>query len=445
MAQPANLTSTNRVDGETGTLREISEADLASLRQEIEKVAEVAQAIEGIARQTNLLALNATIEAARAGELGKGFAVVAGEVKQLSTRTSEATKEIAEVVSRLRAQTGRMSGQGGAAKASTQWSRPQPSSYQPAKPAPSKVEPKPQAAKPAAPVREAQDSPVSARDRQLVQSTFAKVEPIAMVAARTFYEKLFELDPALRKLFKGDMEEQGRKLMAILKVAVKGLDNLPKLVPAVQDLGRRHVGYGVKDRDYDTVAAALIWTLGQGLQDAFTPEVEAAWTKVYTLLADTMKAAAATAPAKPKPAANAMQPKSPLSARQKELVQKSFAKVEPIAEKAAELFYGKLFELDPSLHALFKGNMKEQGRKLMATLKVAVKGLNDLPKLVPVVQDLGRRHVKYGVKDKHYVTVGSALIWTLEQGLKDDFTDEVRSAWATVYGIVADTMIAASK
>ena len=113
------------------------------------------------------------------------------------------------------------------------------------------------------------------------------------VAAELFYNKLFELDPALKPLFKGNMKEQGTKLMATLKLAVKGLDDLDKLVPVVQDLGRRHKGYGVAPAHYATVAEALLWTLGQGLAEAFTPEVEEAWTAVYTVLAETMIAAAA--------------------------------------------------------------------------------------------------------------------------------------------------------
>ena len=122
------------------------------------------------------------------------------------------------------------------------------------------------------------------------------------------------------------------------------------------------------------------------------------------------------------------------------LIQESFSKVVPIAETAAELFYGKLFDLDPSLKSLFKGDMKEQGAKLMATLRVVVNGLGDLNALVPAVQDLGRRHAGYGVKDEHYGTVGEALIWTLGQGLGDDFTDEVKEAWVAAYGVLASTM-----
>jgi hemoglobin-like flavoprotein len=125
----------------------------------------------------------------------------------------------------------------------------------------------------------------------LVQSTWAKVVPIKETAAELFYGKLFELDPSLRALFKSDIREQGRKLMAMIGTAVGGLNNLGALVPAVQDLGRRHAGYGVKAADYTTVAAALLWTLEKGLGDAFTPQVKEAWTDTYMVLAKTMQAA----------------------------------------------------------------------------------------------------------------------------------------------------------
>ena len=126
----------------------------------------------------------------------------------------------------------------------------------------------------------------------LVKESWAKVVPISETAAELFYAKLFELDPAVREMFKGDMKEQGRKLMAILNTAVNSLDNLEAIVPAVQEMGKRHVGYGVKESDYDTVGEALIWTLHKGLEDAFTPEVKAAWLETYTLVATTMKDAA---------------------------------------------------------------------------------------------------------------------------------------------------------
>jgi hemoglobin-like flavoprotein len=129
----------------------------------------------------------------------------------------------------------------------------------------------------------------------MVQRTFADVLPMADTAATLFYERLFVLDPTLRSLFHGDMQEQGRKLVAMLQMVVVRLSRLEELVPIVQQLGVRHRGYGVTDAHYATVGAALLWTLEQGLGERFTPEVQAAWTSAYTLLANTMRAAAAAA------------------------------------------------------------------------------------------------------------------------------------------------------
>jgi hemoglobin-like flavoprotein len=127
----------------------------------------------------------------------------------------------------------------------------------------------------------------------LVQSSWEKVKPIADKAAGLFYGKLFELNPAYRELFPQDMAGQGAKLMAMINTAVNGLANLQAIVPAVEELGKRHVGYGVKDEDYDVVGEALLWTLEAGLGEEFTEEVRQAWTDSYLLLATTMKNAAA--------------------------------------------------------------------------------------------------------------------------------------------------------
>ena len=127
----------------------------------------------------------------------------------------------------------------------------------------------------------------------LVRGSFAKVAPIAAQAAAMFYDRLFALDPALRPLFKGDMTEQGQKLMAMIGTAVANLHRLGDIVPAVRDLGKRHGGYGVKDADYDTVAGALLWTLEQGLGADFTPATRDAWVACYGVLAGEMKTAAA--------------------------------------------------------------------------------------------------------------------------------------------------------
>jgi hemoglobin-like flavoprotein len=122
------------------------------------------------------------------------------------------------------------------------------------------------------------------------------------------------------------------------------------------------------------------------------------------------------------------------------LIQSSWAKVIPIQVQAAELFYGRLFELDPSLKALFRIDLVEQGDKLTSMITVVVNGLSRLETLVPAVQALGKRHLTYGVKDAHYETVGDALLWTLERGLGDGFTPDVKTAWASAYGLLASTM-----
>ena len=123
------------------------------------------------------------------------------------------------------------------------------------------------------------------------------------------------------------------------------------------------------------------------------------------------------------------------------LVQASFADVKPIATTAAELFYNRLFTLDPALRPLFKGDMGQQGQMLMSMIGAAVSGLKDLERLAPVVRQLGARHVRYGVQSQHYATVGSALLWTLDQGLGDKFTPAVREAWTQAYTLLSDVML----
>lgn len=127
-----------------------------------------------------------------------------------------------------------------------------------------------------------------------------------------------------------------------------------------------------------------------------------------------------------------------------DLIQNSFAKVVPIADTAAGLFYGRLFEIAPEVKPLFKGDMTAQGKKLMATLGIVVAGLRDLPSIVPAAEALARKHVGYGVKDEYYAPVGAALLWTLEQGLGSDFTPEVKDAWGEAYGLLSSVMIAAA-
>ena len=125
---------------------------------------------------------------------------------------------------------------------------------------------------------------------------------------------------------------------------------------------------------------------------------------------------------------------------QMEIVQMTFEKVKPLGEKVTELFYAELFRLDPSLRSMFPEDMAEQGRKLLASLMFVVKNLRTPETILGPVQEMGRRHVDYGVKPKHYDTVGQALLTTLENGLSDDWTPEAKEAWVAAYTLLAGVM-----
>ena len=129
-----------------------------------------------------------------------------------------------------------------------------------------------------------------------------------------------------------------------------------------------------------------------------------------------------------------------MTARQIELVQRSFESVKPILLKATLMFYDRLFELDPSLKELFRTTREEQAQKLADMLVVVVDGLNHPEEILGKVEELGRRHAGYGVRPQHYATVGEALVWTLRAGLGEDFTYETEDAWKCAYMFLASTM-----
>jgi hemoglobin-like flavoprotein len=289
------------------------EAGTSGLEEDIQAVANVADQVQAIAKQTNLLALNATIEAARAGDAGKGFAVVASEVKQLSDETRKATDQIGATLKSLHSKLGQFVAQTEAARKSIDLARsqaeigaanvPAAEMYPEPVPEPEPMpEPATRTATPAVPESApgpatnavspaggaGNDGPISQTDIDLVQHSFMRIEPLSMIVGRTFYERLFETNPEIKTLFKGDMEAQGEQLMDMIGAAVAGLDDLETLIPIVQQLGARHRKYGVEVAHYGAVAEALIWTLEQGLAEAFTPEIRTAWVNVYGVLAETM-------------------------------------------------------------------------------------------------------------------------------------------------------------
>jgi hemoglobin-like flavoprotein len=132
-----------------------------------------------------------------------------------------------------------------------------------------------------------------------------------------------------------------------------------------------------------------------------------------------------------------------MTPQQVRLIKESFAKVAPIADRSAGLFYARLFSIAPELRPLFKGDISQQGRKFMATLTVAVASLENFDELKPGLRALARQHVSFGVQAENYGPLGEALIWTLQQGLGEAFTAELREAWQAAYAAIADTMKAA--
>src|SRR5882724_890341 len=130
---------------------------------------------------------------------------------------------------------------------------------------------------------------------ELVQVSFKALQPNAHEEARIFYDRLFEIDPSLRSMFRGDMPEQGRKLMQMMGVAIGSLRQFDQLLPAVEELGRRHAAYGVRDEHYSKVATALMWTLNNAMGDRFTVEICTAWTVMYEALSTAMQRGAAGA------------------------------------------------------------------------------------------------------------------------------------------------------
>ncbi|XP_072164893.1 uncharacterized protein [Diadema setosum] len=298
-----------------------------------------------------------------------------------------------------------------------------------------------------------QEGPLSTTHKDLVQETWKTLSKEPEKHGATMFAKLTTSHPSIGKLFNfggqnltydqllrhKDVKAHGRRVMETVGQAVNGLDDLDLLVPILQDLARRHVGYNVKREQFIPVGEALMHAIEKGLGPSFSPEVQEAWSAVFEIVVDTM---------------SALLPEGPITAKVKQLVQASWSTLGSDLEEHGAVMFAKLVTDNPQIGRLFpfgrknlsrdellvNPDLRAHGKRIMDTVGVAVSGLDDLELLVPILQDLGRRHVGYGVTKRYFKPVGEALMYAIKQGLGSQFTAELEMAWLSVFKVVTDTM-----
>jgi len=284
---------------------------------------------------------------------------------------------------------------------------------------------------------------------QAVQRTWALVAQDLQGNGVLLFQEIFRIAPAALQLFpfkdeldlysSPDLQRHALGVMATVGKAVAGLNDLPKLVPFLEQLGLKHVKYGVKDPHYDVVGRALLATLQKGLGEEWTPAVGAAWSNVYKTVADTMKAGATGRVTKP-----------PARETPAQGVQRTWGIVAEDLQRNGVLLFKELFRMEPAAVHVFpfkdeldlyeSAPLKSHALGVMNTIGEAVAGLDNMPKLEPVLKELGKKHAKYGVKEAHYDLVGKALLSTLEQALGTEWTPLIKLGWTSVYEKVARAM-----
>ncbi|MEG4228169.1 pentapeptide repeat-containing protein [Microcoleus sp. N9_B2] len=294
---------------------------------------------------------------------------------------------------------------------------------------------------------------------ELLEQSFEKVKPRADEFAASFYEKLFATHPELKPLFATtDMAKQQKKLINALVLVVENIRSPEALEPVLNALGGRHIGYGVIPKYYGPVGDALLSALEQSLQQDWTPDLKLAWTDAYRAITALMlKGAGAVStpekvqlkieiiPEKPVTVAanhqlESVPEKEPELAV--EVLESSFEKIKPCADKFAASFYENLFMAHPNFKPLFANiELEKQQKKLINALVLVVENLRSPEALVPVLNALGGRHIGYGVIPKYYGPVGDALLMAFEQYLQEDWTPEVKLAWTDAYRAITGLML----
>eukprot|EP00057_Strongylocentrotus_purpuratus_P016362 XP_011670836.1 PREDICTED: uncharacterized protein LOC763287 isoform X4 [Strongylocentrotus purpuratus] len=297
------------------------------------------------------------------------------------------------------------------------------------------------------------DGPITATHKSLVQKSWKTIGQDPTKHGSVMFARLITDNPHVGKLFpfgsmnlsydqllaNKDLGAHGKRIIDTIGVAVSGLDDLELLIRILQDLAKRHVGYNVTKQHFKPVGGALIHALRQGLGSRFTPELEAAWTAVYSVVADTM---------------SPLLPAGGLTTEQKNLIKGSWRSVAPEKAKCGAVMFAKLVTEHPHIGRLFPfgglsksyqsllmdDKVKAHGLRVMQTISDAIRVLDNLDKLLPLFRDLGKRHVAYGVTKEHFAAVGRALMNSLKETLGSSFNDNTKNAWLTFWQLIEDTM-----
>lgn len=269
-----------------------------------------------------------------------------------------------------------------------------------------------------------------------IVSSWDLVKNAEETVATLLYGRYFEIDPSARELFKLiDLKQQKPLIMRMFRIIVNHLENNDLMFTVVKEMAVRHKTYGVKPSHFDTLGAAFLWTLQTGLGDGCTDVTREAWTWLFSVVSGIFKEVY-EAPA-PVPL------KTPtVVSKGKQLIQNSWVSIEPIGDKAGILFFGCLFEADPSMRALFGNSQMTTHIKLfMKALSFAVANVDNPSVLVPHISTLAVQHANLGLTSRHFDSLGAALFQTFKIGLGDKWSESVREAWLYFYSELCVTMM----
>ncbi|MEM6599433.1 MAG: globin family protein [Cyanobacteria bacterium P01_D01_bin.36] len=279
---------------------------------------------------------------------------------------------------------------------------------------------------------------------ELLEQSFELVKPKADEFVASFYNNLFTDYPASKPLFEhSDMTGQQKMLKGALVMVVENLRKPEVLSNSLKGLGARHVKYGALPEHYPLVGNSLLKTLGQYAGDAWTPDLEGAWTEAYGAISELMLEGADYS--KEEIALEAVPATSPPAEEgglNVELLEQSFELVKPKADEFVASFYGNLLTDYPEAKPLFAHtSMPKQQQMLKGALVMVVENLRKPEVLSESLGGLGARHVKYGALPEHYPLVGNSLLKTLGQYAGDAWTPELKSAWTDAYGAITELML----